>query len=183
MRMGTTASGGMNDHPSSRLGWTGTTCGSERVCLACPHVHVGYGLTIFLARQFTMMTQSTVFSTPPRRKDHDMGGFPGPIELFQRLTHTNAFGFIRRTWDKVVIKWRIHKERSYLSWIPGSIDELVIGQNSEFCTDELTDEQLEHLGGIEYRALRFLSYLVFTVRGDRCLASAPADQFHPSSTS
>ena len=89
-----------------------------------------------------------------------MGGFPGPIELLQRLMHTNAFGFIDRTWNRVVTHWWAHRQRHYLSWLPDGIDGLIIGQNSEFYTDELTDEQLEHLGGIEYRALRFLSYFV-----------------------
>jgi hypothetical protein len=89
-----------------------------------------------------------------------MGGFPGPVELFQRLVHTNALGFIGRAWNRIVTHWQIHRQRHYLSWLPGSIDGLIIGKNSEFYTDELTDEQLERLGGIEYRALRFLSYFV-----------------------
>ncbi|OBZ78732.1 hypothetical protein A0H81_00276 [Grifola frondosa] len=37
---------------------------------------------------------------------------------------------------------------------------LVIGRNSDFNTEYLSDEQLEELGGLEYRALRLLSYLV-----------------------
>ncbi|KAG8948022.1 low affinity potassium transporter [Tulasnella sp. 424] len=38
---------------------------------------------------------------------------------------------------------------------------LKVGRNSAFLnTDELTDEQLEELGGIEYRALRALSWIV-----------------------
>ncbi|EJD53027.1 TrkH-domain-containing protein [Auricularia subglabra TFB-10046 SS5] len=43
-------------------------------------------------------------------------------------------------------------------WI--SFDGLKVGRNSEFDIDDLTDEQLEEIGGIEYRALRLLSYLV-----------------------
>ena len=117
-------------------------------------------LTIIPARQFTVMTQNTDVSGPPRRKDQDMGGFPGPIELFQRLIHTNAFGSIDRTWNRIVTDWRTHRQRRYLSWLPDSIDGLIVGHNSEFNTDELTDEQLERLGGIEYRALRFLGYFV-----------------------
>lgn len=115
------------------------------------------------ARQFTMMTQNTAVSAPPQRKDQGMGGFPGPIELFQRLTHTNALGFVDRAWNRIVTHWRTHGQRRYLSWLPDGIDGLTIGRNSEFYTDELTDEQLEQLGGIEYRALRFLSYFIFTV--------------------
>jgi len=118
------------------------------------------------ARQFTIMTQSTTVSGPPRRKDQDMGGFPGPVELFQQLVHTNAFGFIDGSWNRIVTHWRNHRRRRYLSWLPDSIDGLTIGRNSEFYTDELTDEQLERLGGIEYRALRFLSYFVFAVSAE-----------------
>ncbi|KAF8509485.1 cation transport protein-domain-containing protein [Gautieria morchelliformis] len=44
------------------------------------------------------------------------------------------------------------------SWL--KFDGLVVGRNSLFHTDRLTDEQLEEIGGVEYRALRLLSYLV-----------------------
>lgn len=37
---------------------------------------------------------------------------------------------------------------------------LKVGRNSDFNTDDLTDEQLEELGGIEFRALRALSWIV-----------------------
>jgi len=120
----------------------------------------GFGLTVTPARQFTMMTQNTVVPGPPRRKDQDMGGFPGPIELFQRLMHANTFGFVNRAWNRIAAYGQNHGQHRYLSWLP---DGLVIGRNSEFYTDELTDEQLERLGGIEYRALRFLSYFIFAV--------------------
>jgi hypothetical protein len=92
-----------------------------------------------------------------------MGGFPGPIELLQRLVHTKALGFISRMRNRTVTYWRSRGQRGHLSWLPDSIDGLIVGRNSEFYTDELTDEQLEHLGGIEYRALRYLSYFVFIV--------------------
>ena len=39
-------------------------------------------------------------------------------------------------------------------------DGLVVGRNSNFHTETLTHEQLEDLGGTEYRALVLLSYLV-----------------------
>ena len=92
-----------------------------------------------------------------------MGGFPGPIELFQRLVHTGALDSIERAWSRIATYGRNQGQRRYLSWLPGSIDGLIVGRNSEFFTDQLTDDQLEHLGGIEYRALRFLSYFIFAV--------------------
>lgn len=38
---------------------------------------------------------------------------------------------------------------------------LLVGRNSVFAnTDDLTDEELEEIGGVEYRALRLLTYIV-----------------------
>lgn len=46
---------------------------------------------------------------------------------------------------------------------------LKVGRNSAFLnTDDLTDEQLEELGGIEYRALRALTWIVGLVRNGFC---------------
>jgi hypothetical protein len=41
-----------------------------------------------------------------------------------------------------------------------SFDGLFVGRNSDFRTDSLTDEQLAEIGGVEYRALQFLAYLI-----------------------
>jgi hypothetical protein len=52
-----------------------------------------------------------------------------------------------------------------------------VGRNSRFYTEELDDEELEQVGGVEYRALRLLSYAVAAV--------SPPDQSKvllPSST-
>lgn len=38
--------------------------------------------------------------------------------------------------------------------------DLSTGRNSDFHTESLSDNQLEFLGGTEYRALRWLSYVV-----------------------
>jgi hypothetical protein len=48
-------------------------------------------------------------------------------------------------------------------WMPGTLASLVIGRNSRFFTEELDDEELEQIGGVEYRALRLLSYAVAAV--------------------
>ncbi|KAK4683982.1 Trk/Ktr/HKT type cation transporter, partial [Tremellales sp. Uapishka_1] len=46
-------------------------------------------------------------------------------------------------------------------WLPERFTSgLVIGRNSRFFTEELDDEELEQLGGVEYRALRTLGFLV-----------------------
>jgi hypothetical protein len=41
-----------------------------------------------------------------------------------------------------------------------NFDGLAVGRNSDFDTEPLSDEQVEQVGGAEYRALRLLSYLV-----------------------
>lgn len=49
-------------------------------------------------------------------------------------------------------------------WLPEDIKgRLLIRRNSQFDTGDLTSEEVEFLAGIEYRALRFLSYFVFVV--------------------
>ena len=48
-------------------------------------------------------------------------------------------------------------------WMPDTLASLVVGRNSRFFTEELDDEELEQIGGVEYRALRLLSYVVAAV--------------------
>jgi hypothetical protein len=48
-------------------------------------------------------------------------------------------------------------------WMPDTLASLVVGRNSRFFTEELDDEELEQIGGVEYRALRLLSYAVAAV--------------------
>jgi hypothetical protein len=45
-------------------------------------------------------------------------------------------------------------------WMPHTLASLVVGRNSRFFTEELDDEDLEQIGGVEYRALRLLSYAI-----------------------
>lgn len=44
-------------------------------------------------------------------------------------------------------------------WL-SDLTDLITGRNSDFRTETMTDEQLEEVGGAEYKALRLLSYLV-----------------------
>jgi hypothetical protein len=53
-------------------------------------------------------------------------------------------------------------------WMPDTLASLVVGRNSRFFTEELDDEQLEQIGGVEYRALRLLSYAVAAVSPRSC---------------
>lgn len=116
-----------------------------------------------------------------REKDHGQGGFPGPIQLSQMVARRyvpqlysglkGLFGEIRR------------RDKKRVERLQDEFNKLIIGRNSDFNTEELSDEELEELGGLEcvllfprvmfsiltshdhrYRALRLLSYLVAFVR-------------------
>ncbi|ORX34133.1 cation transport protein-domain-containing protein [Kockovaella imperatae] len=45
-------------------------------------------------------------------------------------------------------------------WMPDGMEHLVIGRNSRFFTEELDRDAIDQLGGVEYRALRMLSYFL-----------------------
>ncbi|EMD41450.1 hypothetical protein CERSUDRAFT_110026 [Gelatoporia subvermispora B] len=96
-----------------------------------------------------------------RPKDQGLGGFPGPIDLVKRIAQRmfpHLYKHVERTFANGPSPTARGHTRKWLS--ETLLGNLVIGRNSEFNTEDLTDEQLEELGGIEYRALRFLSYLV-----------------------
>ncbi len=45
-------------------------------------------------------------------------------------------------------------------WMPEQLNGLVVGRNSRFFSEELDDNELEQIAGVEYRALRLLGYVV-----------------------
>jgi hypothetical protein len=84
------------------------------------------------------------------------GGFPGPFQLFQRGF---AWAFprtkqrITRTLTMNLDRRAVHgKDVPYIDF------DAVVGRNSTFVN--LTEEQLEVLGGAEYIALKFLLKVV-----------------------
>ncbi|KAI0358915.1 TrkH-domain-containing protein [Trametes cingulata] len=91
-----------------------------------------------------------------RNKDQGLGGFPGPLEISKRILQRYYPNLYRRL---VAITVR-ERSSTHMKWLGESLKDLVIGRNGDIHTEELTDEQLEELGGIEYRALRLLSYIV-----------------------
>jgi len=119
------------------------------------------------ARQYTIMSKagSQRNTAPPQRKDQNMGGFPGPLELLQRFTGKTMPSLNRRI-ERLFISSHTNQGATEkpqpLRWLRGEtpLEGLAIGRNSDFITDELSDEQLEALGGIEYRALSALSVIV-----------------------
>ncbi|KAL7423539.1 hypothetical protein Q5752_001119 [Cryptotrichosporon argae] len=121
----------------------------------------------------------------PRYGTHEgFGGPPNPLQLLtsllpsqtrdrirRRMSHDEApltlLASTRRLFEKSEAElwdegaswgkwWRTRSAR----WLPDGLGNLVVGRNSRFFTEELDDEELEQLGGVEYRALRLLSYLV-----------------------
>ncbi|KAI0719098.1 TrkH-domain-containing protein [Cerioporus squamosus] len=93
-----------------------------------------------------------------RGKDQGLGGFPGPLQLGRRI----ARRYFPDAYQRLQMLGRADDpaRKKRLKWLSDSLKDLVVGRNSDFNTDELSDEQLEELGGIEYRALRMLSYIV-----------------------
>ncbi|KZV91059.1 TrkH-domain-containing protein [Exidia glandulosa HHB12029] len=62
------------------------------------------------------------------------------------------------SWTDDIEKMFSNVQHRLERWVP--FDGLKVSRNSNFDYDDLTEEQLEKIGGIEYRALRLLSYLV-----------------------
>ncbi|TBU58845.1 TrkH-domain-containing protein [Dichomitus squalens] len=100
-----------------------------------------------------------------REKDQGLGGFPGPFILGRRLARRYFPTLYRKLSTLVHVEPRPAR-KGKLKWLSEGLSDLVIGRNSEFNTDELSDEQLEELGGIErtcrYRALRMLNWIVIS---------------------
>ncbi|KAI0697181.1 cation transport protein-domain-containing protein [Cytidiella melzeri] len=95
-----------------------------------------------------------------RGKDQGLGGFPGPFQLLRKIARNHfprLFRAIERIFTENNGRWKNEKR---FTWLSGEFHKLVIYRNSDFDTEGLDDEELERLGGLEYRALDFLSWLV-----------------------
>lgn len=109
-------------------------------------------------------------------KFSNFGGFPGPIDLFRHAFPKTYKALTRKlTLPHTTTLMSSHftgtrEDARRAPWLP--FDGLIVRRNSFFHTDRLTDEQLEAVGGVEYRALRFLSYFVIFV-GSFCLPWNP----------
>ena len=79
-------------------------------------------------------------------------------ETFHKLERTFTISHTTTLVAKNSHEPKVRTKSHKVSWL--KFDGLVVGRNSLFHTDRLTDEQLEEIGGVEYRALRLLSYLV-----------------------
>ncbi|KAK1220584.1 hypothetical protein PQX77_016636 [Marasmius sp. AFHP31] len=111
-------------------------------------------------RSATIMKQRTLPHTNTltnAKKYQDNGGFPGPIELVNRLIQRMAPRTYIKLERTLTIPYTQTLEGGKSKWLNFDLD---VGRNSNFRIDELTDDQLEEIGGVEYMALRYLSYLV-----------------------
>ncbi|KAK0433448.1 potassium transporter [Armillaria borealis] len=109
----------------------------------------------FPARSMTVVTNRDTSGNA-----HELwSDVPGPIQVFRKLFKRSAPGVYRKFQRKMTMPYTSTLEASRTKWLDFDLD---VGRNSNFYTETLTDEQLEKLGGAEYRALRVLSYLVPT---------------------
>lgn len=133
-------------------------------------------------------TKTAPVSPVPRplgAKNSGMGGFPGPTKLLPYLFPNRTKSTIHRHFTRPELQrkttlltnvntirpsdaetdggWHESLATSAARWMPDTLASLVVGRNSRFFTEELDDEDLEKIGGVEYRALRLLSYAVAAV--------------------
>ncbi|KAM5534365.1 hypothetical protein V8D89_011958 [Ganoderma adspersum] len=120
-----------------------------------PGVPIPRRRTLIAPKEYTEDGHSVVGQ---RNKDQGLGGFPGPFRLSRQLAR-NYFPSLYRRLTKLL---PVEKAASGANtkWLSEGLKDLVIGRNSEFNIDELSDEQLEEVGGIEYQALQMLSVIV-----------------------
>ncbi|KAJ6490216.1 potassium transporter [Mycena vitilis] len=106
---------------------------------------------------------ATIYSSnrkvePENKKFEGNGGFPGPVTLARKFLKRGAPTTYRKLERKMTMPYTETLAAKDAPWL--SFDGLVVGRNSAFRTESLSDEQLEFIGGVEYRALRLLSYLI-----------------------
>lgn len=126
-------------------------------------------------KQSTVLARkpSNIPGVPPEQqhasKYQGLGGFPGPIRLANqalKLVIPHTYNMMERTMTMTTVTTL---QSTAAPWL--NFNGLVVGRNSDFRTDSLTDSELEDLGGAEYRALKLLSWLVPTVCGYPALFS------------
>lgn len=100
-------------------------------------------------------------------KYRNFGGFPGLAELSHRLVKKLVPSAHRKLERTMTMNTFQTLQSNVVPWL--NFDGLVVGRNSNFHTDSLTDEQLEDVGGAEYRALKLLSLLVPSVSSCRAI--------------
>jgi hypothetical protein len=127
-----------------------------------------------LATMISYRSPKSVSGSPrdwSHSKHSDLGGFPGLATLAKNFAQRMLPRMYRKLEHKLTLPYsmtlnaqhtlqepKLVRDPQTASWL--KFNGLIVGRNSFFHTDSLTDEQLEKIGGVEYRALRLLSYLV-----------------------
>ncbi|KAJ3760525.1 potassium transporter [Lentinula raphanica] len=96
------------------------------------------------------------FSTPKHQYNL---GFPGPALLVQKAFRAISPNAYQKMARKLTIPYSQTIEGDSVPWLTSS-DKIIVGRNSDFRVDTLSDELVEQIGGVEYVALRWLSYIV-----------------------
>jgi hypothetical protein len=106
-------------------------------------------------------------SAAPFGTNGNFGGFPGPGEVISRLLrrflpalHRRLARTIMMPHTTTITSMRGSTERSRV--VPYVSFDAIVGPNSTF--EGLTEEQLEELGGVEFRALNALLWILGIVR-------------------
>ncbi|KIY66946.1 TrkH-domain-containing protein [Cylindrobasidium torrendii FP15055 ss-10] len=107
--------------------------------------------TLPIPRSATILSSRTLADGAP-------GSRPaGPLQSAKKAFRSAAPGLYKKLERKLTMPSAVVLKAEATSWLDFDLD---IGRNSYFHTETLSDDQLEALGGAEYRALRLLSYLV-----------------------
>ncbi|KAF5377172.1 hypothetical protein D9615_006433 [Tricholomella constricta] len=85
-------------------------------------------------------------------KHQGLGGFPGPVQLVQKA----AKHFVPKAYNK------FERSMTLQTTTTVQVDGRTIrsGRNSYFRTETMRDDEVEKIGGAEYRALNLLSFLI-----------------------
>lgn len=116
-----------------------------------------------LRRRRAMTRQQTIAET---RRVQGLGNIPGPGVIVKSVVRRAAPGVYKHVRRQLTIPSVQTLQAKDIPWLNF---DLIVGPNSDFRAESLTDEQVEQIGGTEYKALRFLSYLVPLV----CSSSLP----------
>jgi hypothetical protein len=110
-------------------------------------------------RGATMLTNRHRDPLAPESTRHQgLGGYPGPLDLINRFAKRAAPRTYNRLERKLTITSALEIDNTTTPWL--NFSGLITGRNSDFRIETLSDDQVEELGGTEYRALRLLSYLI-----------------------
>ena len=114
------------------------------------------------------------------------GGFPGLLDIigaFTGITMPKLHAFLRQQEHEVLhsphpmqyiadaleAPFKRQKddaekrEARHARWLPPGVRTMVVGRNSQFFEEEVSDEELELLGALEWKATRLLTWVLIAV--------------------